>query len=291
MEKKQYTADVLLFFVAATWGLTFTVIKNALGDISPFTFNSLRFLLAGVFMALISGQRLKNINRKAVISGILIGLFLFGGYSFQTIGLKYTTASNSGFITGLAVVFVPILVTLLTRKLPTLFALTGVIFAGVGLYFLSFEKSFSLNFGDFLTLLSAVFFALHVVAVGKFSPEYDTPSLVTIQILTVAVINGLIALITEPLPGSITTPVWMALLVCAIPATSLAYLIQNWAQKFTTPTRTVIILSMEPVFSALFAFLLLAEQMTARDYAGAALMLAGILIAELKTPGVETERT
>ncbi len=282
MNKKTLIADILLLLVAAIWGLTFTLIKNALIDISPFTFNSLRFLIAGLSMLLLIRKKTYLIEKNILLSGIIIGLFLFGGYTFQTIGLKYTSASNSGFITGLAVIFVPIISALLYKKFPSYLTSLGTLLAFTGLYYLSIEKGIKINIGDFLTVLCALFFAFHVIAVEKYTKKHNTILLVTIQILTVAVISSITAILTEPVNIRVTFNVLLALLICAIPATSLAFLIQNWAQKFTTAAKTIIILSMEPVFSAIFASIILAEQMTSRDYIGAALMFIGILIAELK---------
>jgi drug/metabolite transporter (DMT)-like permease len=282
MTKKYLTADFLLLLVAAVWGLTFTLIKNALVDIPPFTFNALRFLTAGLSLLLLVGKKIYLIDKKIIISGIIIGLLLFGGYTFQTIGLNYTSASNSGFITGLAVIFVPVMSAFIYKKIPSLSTSIGVMAALTGLYYLSIENSIQINLGDLLTVLCALFFALHVIAVEKYTKQHDTILLVTIQILTVAVISSLMAAAAEPVNFNLSFNVITALIICAIPATSLAFLIQNWAQKFTTATKTIIILSMEPVFSAVFACTILAEKMTLRDYTGAALMLTGILIAELK---------
>lgn len=280
---KQLTADFLLSMVALVWGLTFVTVKNALMDIKPFTFNAIRFTIAFIFMALFLKGRGRNFSKKLVTTGAIIGTVLFAGYSFQTIGLQYTTASNAGFITGLSVVLVPIFTTILLKESPTPYALLGAISAALGLGFLSLQFPLQINTGDLLVFFCAVSFALHIVLVGRFSPLYDTLMLVTAQIGTVAFLSGLFGVALERQPVVFSLNVVIALLITAIPATALAYLIQNWAQKFTTATRTAIIFSMEPVFAAIFAVLLLSEIMTPRDIIGSVLVLTGMLLAELKS--------
>ncbi|MBO8168765.1 MAG: DMT family transporter [Thermoanaerobacteraceae bacterium] len=282
-ETKQLTADFLLSMVALVWGLTFVTVKNALIDIKPFTFNAIRFTIAFIFMTLFLKGRGRNFSKKLVTTGAIIGTVLFAGYSFQTIGLQYTTASNAGFITGLSVVLVPIFTTILLKESPTPYALLGAISAALGLGFLSLQFPLQINTGDLLVFFCAVSFALHIVLVGRFSPLYDTLMLVTAQIGTVAFLSGLFAVALERQPVVFSLNVVIALLITAIPATALAYLIQNWAQKFTTATRTAIIFSMEPVFAAIFAVLLLSETMTPRDITGSVLVLTGMLLAELKS--------
>lgn len=285
---RQIKADLLLLIVAAIWGLTFVVIKNALADIGPFTFNAYRFLIAGTFMVLMCWFNKSRFNRRLIKIGILIGFFLFLGYTFQTIGLQYTTASNSGFITGLAVVFVPLFATLFIKKLPGIYSIVGAILAAVGLFFLSVDSNLTYNIGDIITLFGTITFAIFILLLGKYSPEFDTIPLVTVQIFVVAFLSLLCSLFLESSIVSMTSAILVALLLCAIPATCLAFMIQTWAQKFTTPTRTILIITTEPIFAAFFAYLFLAEVFTTRDLFGAALMVMGILLVEFKGETHET---
>ncbi len=279
---RQMKADALLLMVALVWGLTFVSVKSALVEMLPFTFNAIRFTLAFLFMLLFLQKNISLVSRKATLTGIIIGSVLFTGYSFQTIGLQYTTASNAGFITGLSVVFVPLFSVVLLKQVPSAYAMMGAFFAALGLSFLSLNLPFSINIGDLLVLFCAVSFALHIILVGRYIKLYDTLTLVTIQIGTVAALSAILALLLEKQTFVFSPNVVSALLVTAIPATALAYLIQNWAQRFTTPTRTAIIFSMEPVFSAIFAVILLAEVLSAIDIIGGILVLSGMLLAELK---------
>ncbi|WP_366924075.1 DMT family transporter [Metallumcola ferriviriculae] len=280
---RQLQADLLLLIVALIWGLTFVSVKNALVDIGPYTFNAIRFGIAFIFMGLFSGRKLRQINKKSLSAGMTVGMVLFAGYSFQTIGLQYTTASNAGFITGLSVVMVPLFARLLFKRTANRYAILGAITAAAGLGLLSLSLPLAVNLGDLLVLFCAASFALHIVFVGRYSPNHDTMVLVVIQIGTVAILSGLSALVWEGQAVHFTANVIWGLIITAIPATALAYLIQNWAQKFTTETRTAIILSMEPVFAALFALILLHEALGVKDISGGLLVLAGMLLAELKT--------
>ncbi len=292
---QQLKADLSLILVALVWGATFVAVKNAVADMPPFRFIAIRFAIACLFLLLLFPRKPVSVDKRNFFAGITIGLFLFGGYSFQTIGLKFTTASNAGFITGLSVVMVPLFLTLATRRLPGLYTFTGVVSATIGLALLSLGPGFSLNRGDWLVFLCAISFAMHIISVGKFAPNLDATALAIIQIATVAAAASLTSLAWESQPLIFTRDVWIGLLVTAIPATSLAFLIQTRMQKFTTSTRTAIIFTSEPVFSAMFAYILAGEKLTSQGMLGAALVLAGMLLSELKSgkpeegPGSSTD--
>ncbi|MDW7675178.1 MAG: DMT family transporter [Bacillota bacterium] len=277
-------ADCSLIFVTLIWGLTFVTVKNAIDYLPPHTFNFYRFTLATAFMLLFCWSRRQHMSKELLLKGGVIGIFLFAGYAFQTVGLKYTSASNAGFITGLAVVLVPVINAFMTKKLPAIPVILGVASATLGLAFLSLGDQFVLNMGDILVLFCAVSFALHIIFVGKYTFKFDTVLLVTVQIAVVAALSGLFALAEKSNQASFTNTkeVLMALLITAILATCLAFLIQNYMQKFTTATRTAIIFSMEPVFAALFAVVLLQEILSARAWWGGALVVLGMILSELK---------
>ena len=283
LKKRQFRADFALLFVAFSWGLTFVVVQDALAGIGPYYFIALRFLLAVVFLAVIYWRHLLNINWATLKTGFLIGLFLFGGYAFQTVGLKYTGPATAGFITGLAVVLVPLFTALAYRRLPGVFVIIGVLCATIGLALLTLQgSSFRLGMGDVLIFFCAICFGLHIVMVGRYAAKHDPVLLAIIQIGTVSMISFIFALKLETLPSHFTTPVWTAFIITAIPATSLAFLIQNTVQRYTSPTHTAIIFTMEPVFSAITAHLLGREVLTLAQAAGCILILAGMLVAELR---------
>lgn len=280
---KQIVADLALLFVAFVWGVTFVVIKDALADIGPYYFLAIRFIIAFLFMALICWRSFLRINRSCMSAGLVIGTVLFGGYAFQTVALQYTSAANAGFITGLSVVLVPMFSAALTRKLPSPAAAVGVASAAVGLALVAIQGDFTLNYGDMLVFMCAVCFATHIILVGRYAPHLDPMMLAIIQVGTVGLISMIVAPGLEAFPLELTRPVQMALLATAIPATSLAFFIQNWAQRFTSPTHTAVIFTMEPVFAGITAWLIGGEDLGIRQWLGGALIVVGMLVTVLKT--------
>jgi len=223
-------------------------------------------------------KKLRKINIYVTKYGILIGIFLFSGYGFQTVGLQYTTPASAGFITGLSVVIVPFLSMALLKKRPGKNSLLGVLCAFLGLLFLSFQQ-LRMNYGDFLVLLCAFSFAMHIVLVGKFAPFNDPFLLTTVQIGTVA---GLSFLFRKEQDIILNSTVLEALIITALFATVMAFLIQNIAQRSTPPTRTAVIFAMEPVFAAVSSFVLIHEVFTLRKIIGCLLILSGMVITEMK---------
>jgi len=289
---KQMKADLALLFVAFIWGVTFVVVQDALTSIGPYYFLAIRFFIAFAFLAVVYRRRLLNgLNKHSLFTGIFVGMFLFGGYAFQTVGLKYTGAANSGFITGLSVVLVPIISAILTKKAPTPAASIGVLCATAGLAFLSLGNNFQVNPGDVLTFFCAICFGMYIILVGRMAARYDAGLMATLQIGTVSLASFLFAVFFETLPAHFTRPVWTAFIITAIPATSLAFLVQNTVQKFTSPTHTAIIFTMEPVFAAISAYLLASQVLTPKQWLGCALILAGMLISELKAKSTISAKT
>ena len=289
--KRQHKANLSLLGVAFIWGITFVVVKDALDYIGPYYFLALRFAAAFLFLAAVYYRQLIKTSFMEIRAGVLIGLFLFGGYAFQTVGLKYTGAANAGFITGLSVVLVPIFAVLLSRRPPGAYLAAGALSSVTGLALLSLSASLSFNYGDLLVFFCAVCFAAHIILVGRYSSRFNPVSLTLIQIGTVSLISLLFGIALEAAPATITDPVWIALLVTAIPATSLAFLIQNKVQRFTSAAHTAIIFTMEPVFAGLGAYVLAGELLSGRQIAGCILILAGMLIADIKAKATEAEGT
>lgn len=277
-------SDIGLLMVAFVWGLTFVLVKESLFYISPFKFLFYRFSLSFLLLLGISIKKLKNITVDIIKYGGSIGIALFCGYGFQTMGLQYTTPANAGFITGLSVVIVPFLSFALLQKKPSIYSIIGVLCAAAGLFFLSFQQ-FDMNYGDFLVLLCAFSFALHIILVGKYAPFYDPVLLTMVQIGMVALLSG-ISGVSEVLSAgqspTMNVTVVEALIITAVFATVMAFLVQNMAQKYTPPTRTAVVFAMEPFFAAVCSYLLIHEVFTVRKIIGCALILAGMVVTELK---------
>lgn len=283
--RKQLLADAGLLLVTAIWGATFVMVKEAVETFPVFAFLAIRFSMALLFLApfavVRAGRKGWRWNAKELGAGVLIGLALFAGYAFQTFGLQLTTPAKAGFITGLSVVMVPALSALLLHRPPDKGAVIGVLLATAGLVLLTWQGDTSVMAGDVMVLICAVSFALHIIAVGAFAPRMDNLTLVTVQIATVALLSAGASLVVDrpwPVPAR---PVLGAAVFTGVAATALAFGIQTMAQRFTTPTHTALIFSMEPVWAGLFSFLLIGEQLGPRVLAGGALILAGMLVAEL----------
>lgn len=291
MNRTSFYADSSLLFVAMIWGATFVLVQNALSFLEPFTFNSIRFSFAAILLALwlflFERDQLKKLDKKLILAGILLGVFLFIGYAFQTVGLLYTTSSKAGFITGLSVVLVPILMLGILKQRPSINSTAGVISATVGLYLLTMSDVTGINLGDGLVLICAAGFALHILLTGKFSSSFPTLLLTLVQIATVAVLSALSSLFAEDWQQAFNPEVLLsgkvlaALLITSILATALAFFIQTNFQKFTTPTRVALIFAMEPVFAAVTAYFWADERLGFGAIAGCALIFAGMVIAEL----------
>jgi drug/metabolite transporter (DMT)-like permease len=273
-----------LIAVTAVWGVTFPIVKDAVEMLPPFVFNGIRFLLAAIVLGVFALPRLPGLGADGWRHGVVLGIALFAGYAFQTVGLQHTTASNGGFVTGMFVVFTPLLAALLLRRGPGAAALLGVGLATVGLALLSLGPGFVPRSGDVIILGCAVAFAAHIVGLGAWSHRHDPIALTTVQLLTAALLHstGALALEVGRQPASWDASVVVALLVTAVLASAAGFWIQTAAQRVIPPTRTAVILTMEPVFAGLFGFLLLDERLTGRGWFGCALILAGMLVAELR---------
>jgi drug/metabolite transporter (DMT)-like permease len=275
--------DGVLLLVSAFWGTSFAIVKETLPFTTPANFLFIRFSLACLLLLPIAWGRRRFFSREVFWKGGLIGSFLFLAFFTQTWGLVFTSASRSGFITGLSVVLVPLLSILILRQMPGRIPLVGAALAFGGLYLLTTAdqvQQLPFNVGDFLTLTCAVLWAGHILALGRFSPDGDTFWLTYIQLLTGGVGSLIWAAAAGELNFHVPSAVYGAAFYLAVACTILAYLGQTWAQARTSPTRTAIILSMEPVFAAFFAWYWMGEKLGLWGWMGAGCIFAGILIVE-----------
>ncbi|MBU4602055.1 DMT family transporter [bacterium] len=281
---KGIQAEIYLLIIVIIWGSTFALIKGVINSITPYTFLTYRFLLAALILILIFWKRMKEINIMILKKGSLIGVFLFLGYALQTVGLKYTTATKAGFITGFSVVLVPIISHLFIKEKVSRNSVIGVILAFIGLWFLNYNSSFNFNLGDFLVLLCAFSFAMHIISVGLFSKKLDYVLLAITQITVVFVLSLLMALIFErpAIHLSYSSDIWWSIVITGIFATALAFYMQNRFQRYSTATKTAIIFSGEPIFAAMFAYFLLGEKVGVIAWAGGLLIIFGMTISQRK---------
>lgn len=272
-------AEALLVFVTIIWGSTFVVVKGALQDAAPLPFIAVRFTLAGVLLFVVVSRGL--VDRRALGPGVILGVFLFGGYLLQTTGLVYTTPSKSAFITASSVILVPVIQVLHGYRL-RLAAVVGALCGLAGIYFLVLPSGLAaVNRGDVLTLFAAMAFAVHIVLVGVYTKRFSFRHLVPVQILTVGVLATLCLPVIPDVRFQLTAGLVAALVVTAALATAFAFSVQNWAQQFTPPAHTALIFALEPVFAAITSRIVLGERFGGKVFLGAALILAGMIVSEI----------
>lgn len=284
--KIQIFALLALTSVAAVWGASFVLMKDALAGQSVDDFLATRFIIATAALILIRPQSLREINREMLGKGALLGLFLGSGYLFQTIGLHLTTAATTGFITGLYVVFTPILGALFLKSTVTRNEWIGVGMATVGLALLSF-KGLSIGLGELSVLLSALFFAFHILGLGRWSGKFATYPLTIVQLGTIALLTTVLAVADKGYELPNTNQEWKATIFTALLATSVAFLVQTWSQSKMDATVVAVVLTLEVVFAALFAVIAGQESLTIRAITGGALIFAAMLLMQIRSAKTE----
>jgi len=296
MKSTTLRSDSLLLLTSIIWGFAFVAQRMGMDHVGPFIFNGIRFALGALiilpFILLAnrssspvphpSSRIPQTSHRYLIYGGIILGLTVFGGATLQQYGLVYTTAGNAGFITGLYVVFVPIL-GLFRKQFPHFTVWIAALLAVIGLYFLSVTESFTLVFGDMLVLIGAVFWAAHVVIIGVMSPKVNALKLALIQYLVCSILSLIVALAVETntLDGIIQATI--PILYGGILSVGIAYTLQVIAQKTAPPSHAAIILSLEAVFAAIGGWLVLNEHLGNREILGCGLMLLGMLVAQYRS--------
>jgi drug/metabolite transporter (DMT)-like permease len=274
-------AELALIGIAAVWGLTFVMVQDAIALLPTMAFLAYRFIPAALIVAAVFWGQLRSLPAAGWRAGLLMGVFLAGGYIFQTLGLEETTASNTGFITGLFVVLTPVLgaVFLRQRISATAWAAAGV--AMLGLWLLSGAGGeFELR-GDGLVLLCAFSLAAHILATADAVRRFDVGALLVVQLAVVGFVSLAIAAVAGQLEPPEGATVWSALIVTSLVASALGFFVQSFAQRHAPPARTALILASEPAFAGLFGWLLNDERLTATGWLGAGLIMAAIVTVEV----------
>ncbi|HXX31004.1 MAG TPA: DMT family transporter [Myxococcaceae bacterium] len=280
-------ADAVLVAITAFWGVTFVVVKDAVGLADPFTFLALRF---GLGAALLTAVAWRGVRGGALLrAGAGLGMLLFVGFAAQTAGLQFTTPSRSAFLTGLSVLLVPFLAIAFHRHRPPPASLVGVALAVVGLWALAGADRApgappDLWKGDALTLLCALAFALHITLIERMARVHPPAPLVAVQLGTVAVIA--LAAMAALGPRLVSTPaLWSAVLITGAGGSAVALLLQAWAQARTTAVRAALVFALEPVFAAAYSVALGREELRLREVGGGGLIVLGVLVSELGPAG------
>ena len=278
---RRLAAEAGLVGIAAVWGLTFVMVQDAIELLPTMAFLGYRFLPAALLVALVFRRQLRALSPAGWRAGLAMGAFLTAGYVLQTFGLEETTASNTGFITGLVVVITPLLGWAFLRdRLPPI-AWAGAFASSVGLYLLSGAGGdFTLR-GDGLVLLCAVAFAGHILVTARGVRDHDVGALLVVQLG----VCGLACMAFAGAAGDLEAPegatVWSALIVTSLVASALGFFVQSYAQQHAPPARTALILASEPAFAGFFGYLLADDRLSVISWAGAALILASIVAVEL----------
>jgi drug/metabolite transporter (DMT)-like permease len=282
--KRQLAAELALVAIAAIWGLTFSLVQDAITHIPVMTFLAYRFIPAAFIVGVFSLKDVRGLSRSGWRVGLLMGTFLTGGYVFQTLGLERTSASHTGFITGLWVVLTPVFGTLFFRYRSDWHVWVATAMSALGLLLLSGFGGEGRLVGDLLVLVCAVSFTLHIFASDRAVAEHSVGGLVAVQLG----LCGLFCLMVAGAQGDLQLPnsgvVWLALAITAVIASALGFFVQAYAQRQASPSRTALILASEPAFAGLFAYLLKGETLTLLGWCGAALIMVAILSVELATP-------
>lgn len=277
---RRYWVQLALVGVAAVWGGTFVMVKDAVDRYPLYAFLALRFVIAVVALVALFPRVLDRFGPGTVRVGTLAGAFLCAGYVFQTWGLQGTTATKAAFITGMFVVITPVMQAVILRRLPGWATAIGVMFAVTGLWLLSGAGGGAWNTGDTRVLLCAVAYSAHMIVLGSLGHDHDPGALTLVQLVVIALVCAGISLATEPLalPGDLS--VWVALVVTGVLASAVAFAVQTYAQRTIPPARTALILITEPAFGGLFGWLA-GDALGLRGLAGALAILGGMVMAEL----------
>ncbi len=282
---RKVKVNALLVFITMIWGSTFLIVQDTIKLTDPFTFLAMRFSIGALVLASIFHKRLAQITRTEILTGSIIGLFLFGTYALQTTGLQYTTSSKAGFITGMYVPLVAILAVPMLRQKPTLGSILGVILSVAGLVLISVNSSFQFTFGlgELLVVGCAIACALHVIFISKFAPGVDAINLAIVQIALTALLSFIaMPIAREPfvLPP---LPVWGSALFMGVAATAFALAVMNRVQQFVSSTQATLIYALELVWVGMLGSLA-GEQLSIFAWIGCGCIFLGMITGELHLP-------
>lgn len=278
---KQAKANLMLLIVSLFWGSSYVLTKLGLGALEPFNLTALRFIIAFGVTAPVFGRNIIKADIKTYKYAFILAVILFATFMAMTFGLERTTASNAGFLASLTVVIIPIISFFFLKQRIERKVVIGVCLALAGIALLTLDSRLQINPGDILCLLCAVLFAVHVVVTEIFTRKVDSIALGVLQLGFAAVLSTAFSLAAENMRLPDSARSWLVVLALSLLCTAVGYIVQTTAQKHTSATHTGLIFSLEPVFSAGFSFAILGEILAPRGYLGAAILLAGVLTAEL----------
>lgn len=291
MNKSNIKGNVILMITALIWGTAFVAQSVGMDYVGPFTFITARYIVGGLFL-IPCIYILNKMNRKPVekrsnddkktlmTGGLLCGTALFTASCFQQIGIQYTTVGKSGFITALYIIIVP-LIGILFKKRVSIKVWISVIISLIGLYLLCMNESFSISRGDFLVLMCAFCFSIHILIIDKYSSLVDGVRMSCIQFFVAGMLGVIPMFIFENPQIKEILNAWSPILYAGIMSSGVAYTLQIIGQKYTSPVLATLIMSLESVFAALSGWIILGEVLSLKEYIGCCLVFAAIILAQL----------
>ena len=283
INKRQLYAELILASVTLFWGATFPIVKDAITEMPVMAFLWVRFAIAAIILAFLAGRSgFATLDRRGWLVGVLLGSLLAIAFILQTFGLERTSSANTGFLTGLGVIWVPLLAGPLLKKPAAIGSKIGVGFALIGLFLLTWHTPWTINFGDLLVVICSIFIALHILGLDIFTQGYDGKALTFVQIATASLLYLTGSLFFEPVswPQVWTGSLLFAFLITSVFATVFAFWAMTTFQNRTTPTRAALIYTLEPVFAAIFSIWLAGDRLTAIGWFGGILIVFGMIFAE-----------
>jgi drug/metabolite transporter (DMT)-like permease len=277
----QKKANLMMVIVTVFWGLSYVFMKMGLSSLQTFNIISLRFLLAFFIAGILFYNRLLHVRLRTVISSFKLGILLFGVFTFVTYGVSMTSASKAGFLVSLTVIFVPLINSIFVKHLPAWQICVGLVLTLTGIGLLTLEQSFSINPGDLLCMIGALFYASHIILTGKLTKDDDSLILGIFQLGFVGVLALICSFIFETPTLPSTLNAWVAILGLGILCSAVGFICQTLAQKYTTPVHMGLIFALEPIFAAFSAVLFLGDLFTKKDVIGCCIAILGIFLAQL----------
>lgn len=276
---KQLQANFLIVLVALFWGSTYFLTKMAVAELEPFNLTALRFGTAFIITALFFFKRIRKADRTVIKYSIILGVLAVIAVLSMTFGVQYTTASNAGFLISLSVVMIPLISVIVLKKRIKAKLLLSVILATIGIVCLTLNEQLTINKGDILCILCATSFAVQVLIMERIPKSADSVAIGALQLGITAVVNFILSFFLENFTVPSDLKVWGVIVILGVFCTAFCYIIQIYALKNTSAIQAGIILSLEPVFSAIFAYIFLGELLSKQGYIGAILLFISVILA------------
>jgi drug/metabolite transporter (DMT)-like permease len=277
-------AEFTFVIVVAIWGITYVFTRDALTVVGPFAYNTVRMMMGGLILAILTGRAWKTISWQYAWPALLTGVVLFGSYSAQAIGQQYTTAAKAAFLTSTYLIYVPLFSALLLGRRPTVITLAGVFLAFGGLVFLSLEGSIlelSLSAGDMWVAGSGIGWALYFILLARYSGQLNIMPYATLHVAVAGLCSAFAWLVMEPLTLPVSSTIfWLGVLTTGLLIIGLGTSIHTWVSRLASPTRIALIATLEPVFAALAGWTS-GEPLTTRLFVGGVMIFAGVILAEV----------